>query len=268
MGRYKNDSKRISRVLDNGIRYLDPGILFDTTDTYRLGASEDHDRNSCNCRGDEGDGCDGYGRCSTISNAHLTKGPDVKAMLAEMLLRPPTGRDSYRALWNAKEKFDPYEGADPFFAYAVERILCHTGVRKAENWSVEVSRGYYGEEVDGISLKSEVANDAYEHLATVFGLDDPDDLMKHILKVEYGYLLPVLEPKLRWSFEKWNKKAVIAANTDHFKRLDRDIVKSYDEKYTGPRGVAVQGDGAPRLLDGYHRFAGASDSVTLIVGRP
>lgn len=231
-----------------------PNLSLLTNAHYAAGVEYDYDRNSCGCRGEEGDRCDGYGRCSTIDNARVTK-VDIVAF--------------------AKNVCENIE--DEFTRYCVERVIVHSPARDRENWEVKVCGGYYGEEVDGVNLPWPYRGEVEGAIAGVVGALTNKTKLMLALNAEYGYVLPALEPLDHFEIMEVPTAAVRVPQTDHYKRLDRGIVKMY-EGYQGIVGVGIMERerntilGYPfsvRLIDGYHRFSGSQKRTTIkmIVGR-
>lgn len=208
------------------------------------GVEYDYSRDSCGCTGAEGDGCDGYGRCSTITSTRITK-VDPVAIAKEV----------------AKKI------ADPFTRYCVERVVIHSGVRDFENWECRVGGGYYGEEVYGVELDYSTKAKVEEAVNAVYNASTNTEKIHLALQAEYGYILPAIEQFENWEIRNVSRDAVKVPQNDHYRRLDGKIIGWY-EGYEGPVGVAYADRPGWRLVDGYHRFfvSKGQDTIPLIVG--
>ena len=204
-----------------------PRIKLDAlTEIRRYIDDVDYDRT--NCTGE----CDDYCRCSSLTNVRLRSlnvASVVEAVIPKKLRHTITG-------------------------YCAQRMLRHSGVGDKDNWSVEVRPGYYGQEIDGVLLDRSIAETATDHIKQVLAFRNDALRMEHILKLEYGYLLPSLRQR-EWTIRKISRGDVVVGQDDHYHRkLDRKLVEGYQD-HTFPVAVCAVIDGVYRLIDGYHRFS-------------
>lgn len=149
--------------------------------------------------------------------------------------------------------------------YFVERLLRLHKIYKASAWNVSFRRGYYDSVyTDTVRLTDDCNID--QAIASFMKLPTLKAKVDAILKLEYGYLLPGLEP-LEWCFEKVAKDKILFGDETHYKKLEPEVVEQYKE-FPFARGIVKRQGSKMFLVDGYHRLAAAEDGskVNVIVG--
>lgn len=194
--------------------------------------SYDYDRTMCTGR------CDDYCRCRQIIN---TKIIEVKPDFIKNVIDIPK--------ISALDK------------YCLHRLLISSGVMDKDNWEVKVVGGYYGDEIDGSKFSKE--NELFKNIENLLSLSNIDKI-KEVLKQEYGYLLPKLEPMTAVSEITANINDIECFNEDYSRKLDKNIVDKYND-YTGLRAVCYFVGNKFRVIDGYHRMASARNIKMKIV---
>ena len=138
--------------------------------------------------------------------------------------------------------------------YATERICRSHKIWSPEKWNIDVSAGYYGEEVEGVCIMEETAKLIIDDIVRICQLQNVEDIVEALMLLEYGSVHQDLQDctyedtvveldKIKFGAVQ-HLKNVRKKNTDHYS----------DERYNGIRGVVVPcGDGY-RAIDGYHRM--------------
>jgi hypothetical protein len=141
--------------------------------------------------------------------------------------------------------------------YTIDRILRHFKIWETHNWEIEIDGGYYGQEMNGVIMKKELAEKIEFHLDTAFSIDDLSGRIEYLLGLEYGHLLPSLAG-CKYEVIEVNKEDIIFGSDGHYEKVKYKKLNHYlDPKYHGIRGVVIlkerkSGD-KWRLIDGYHR---------------
>ena len=145
-------------------------------------------------------------------------------------------------------------------AYCIERTMKRAfHALGGFSFDIVVGGGYYGQEIDivefdGIDSIVLALNDLLKH-------STDHDRILHILKQEYGYVLPALETVKSWEIQELDLSLKIKSpKQDYLNKLDLNTVKQYSKELALPRGILIQESGGYRLIDGHHRFQGAKDA--------
>jgi hypothetical protein len=217
-----------------------------TFSTYGDGLQEDHDCTSCSGR------CEDYCRCSEIINAKVTS-VDLEILFEKF----SEFYSSYAK--NATNK--------SIFNYCLYRLLVINKLYDTSSWEVETCRGYYGEEVEGISLIVEVYDTLTAQIESL-NSSSKDDQIKLVLELEYGYVLDSLKD-VSFEIVDSQKKDLVYGNEVYRKKVQKGTYK----KHELPIGIYLEDGNKFRLIDGYHRFVDLasgskdSDSFEIIVAR-
>lgn len=226
---------------------------------YVGGTEYDYDR-SYPCD----DGCvNDYCRCGRIDNVR------VKVDFHNLAIGIAIPMENVLLEINEANKLKrKIEKNSMFFAYCIDRVL---RIKKADNpdlWDGEVSGGYYGQELDGISFSD------YDTISLIHQLYQysPQQKIIEVLKLEYGHLLPQLEG-MKWTLmEDVDIKDLIVPNVEYMKKVDSTIYPDMNE-YELPIGIYTDaGNGKFKLVDGYHRLISAQRATkkkkfSIIVGK-
>jgi len=65
--------------------------------------------------------------------------------------------DSLETTRNLKIESIIYGIDKPFYLYSINRILVIKGLWKKENWKINISNGYYGEEIESVTIENKLA---------------------------------------------------------------------------------------------------------------
>lgn len=205
------------------IIHVDPNKL------NRVGCWCDYDYESDN----SGCQCPDYCRCGRIVNAKV-KGIDIEKILDTLF--------AYTI-----------ENKDELLKYCFHRILTHGGGVKPENWEVNICSGYYGQEVDGIRLSTDVAESIVQSLTKLLEIKKDVDRIMFVLEHEYGYILDSLKNATDCHIKEVITYDIVIPQQEHYRRLNKDVVAAYKD-YSLPICVCLETDGKYKLIDGYHRM--------------
>jgi hypothetical protein len=163
--------------------------------------------------------------------------------------------------------------------YMIDRILRKWKVYNPDSWDVEICNGYYGQEVEEISLKLDICNELNSEIIKALSIEPLNERVEYLLKLEYGRILPELE-ECQWSLEIIDLDQLTFGSDSNVKKCKKEIEKEstkykgyfYDDKnYYNVltkliRGLAIKNGKNYRLIDGYHRcLATGVDKVKLLI---
>jgi hypothetical protein len=207
-------------------------------DAYSSYVDYDYDRSNCDGK------CDGYCRCTVITNSKI-KSVDVDAIVNDIC-----------------------HTDNLILKYCANRVLNHSEIRNPDYWELNVSSGYYGEEVNGARFTGHVPLDCLKNLLSF--KNNNVEMIGTALVQEYGYLLAEISNVNDYHIVDVPLNSISIGQDLHYRRLDRSIVKRYKD-FNLPHAVCLPiGNGKFRLIDGYHRIAAAKmnnrDNVEIILG--
>lgn len=209
-------------------------MLFGEDLRYCYGLDYEYD-SVTNC---EYRGCspDDYCRCGTIENARVTE---------------PV------CSWDYTQK--EFKKANLITQYCVERILSCLKVWDCSAYTVNTEGDYYGEVIGSITW--DASNEADKLIDKLLSLDSNHDRVRFVLNVEYGHILPAIQQSA-FIVEDINKSDIIFPNENHYIKLDKGVLKHYED-YPFPRGIVRVGvknsNPVYYVVDGYHRIAASKD---------
>lgn len=192
---------------------------------------------------EENNPCDYMHRCSTIEDARVTH------TNKERLGREIIGKTD-----------------DPIIAYCADRLICtNKDIGNPENYTVHVSGGYYGEEIDDVSY--DMLGELCRLVEQMLSQKTDDDRIKFVINQEYGYLLDSLKTS-KFSIEMLSPADVFIPNDTYEKKLNRDLIASYLQVFAENFPKAEKNsihlrtplflvNEKRKLIDGYHRHAAA-----------
>ena len=200
--------------------------------------------------------CEGICRCSIITSAHVTE-----VCISTLV-------SGYRKKLSEIDE------------YCIDRILRANKVYDTSKYDIAIRNSYYGQEIGRVTLDRKLAEICDREVNQVLNLKTVSAKVKHILSVEYGYLLPGLD-SLEFNRVKVRKVDVHYGQPDHaaavYRKLTKEGVDFYRD-YLKDRPEAICGvctreptevsqSAQYRLIDGYHRCAAAErDSIWMLVG--
>ncbi len=145
---------------------------------------------------------------------------------------------------------------DPINAYCVDRLIRTSSLLNPKCWAVEVSGGYYGEEIGGVHPLPKVLED-FQRIVESFLYKSDLQKVKDLLIQEYGFLLPALENTKNVSVVRVTVGDVKIPNMDYSRKINQKVVDSYKD-FNLPRAVCQKlNSDEYKLVDGYHRMVSA-----------
>jgi len=197
-------------------------------------------------------GCteEGICRCGRITNARI-EGLSHKAAIQPII----------NALIDAHTDLQ---------AYCIDRVVrSHLNTLDDFAWEINIGRGYYGQEIDSVSL--EETDSIINVVRDLLKLETDKERIFHALKAEYGRVLPKLEGLDSWTIEELPLKKVLLPQREYQKKLSTQQIKMY-ETWWLPRGLVLAENNGYRVIDGYHRTQSAIDqklkTASFLVARP
>jgi|GEM_PF-3842171 len=204
--------------------------------------------------------CDGICRCRQISGVRI-KEADPETIASTIMCHKP-------------HSFKIPKDLKPYFDYALNRIVTHSGACDVSQWNASVCRGYYGEEVDQITLAAEPLGRivaGLSHLVNGVGCAKPIEIfMEAALLAEYGYMLEGLD-SAGWQIVHIKPEEVYFPKAGHYMRTNPRTVQDYKQnRDRWPHPVAVvmrdpENKYIYRLIDGRHRFLANQDKKKIRV---
>ena len=199
-------------------------------------------------------GCDDEGicRCGTVdykrvSNVNMTR---VIERIIEMTFGTMDKQKKRESRINELLGLPDME----ILHYATERICRSHKIWSPEKWNIDVSAGYYGEEVEGVCIVEETARIIIDDIVRICQLQNVEDIVEALMLLEYG---SVHQDLLDCTYEDTvvELDKIKFGAIQHLKNVRKKNKEHYsDERYKGIRGVVVPcGDGY-RAIDGYHRM--------------
>ena len=216
----------------------------------------------------EESGCheEGICRCSRIVDAHV-ESVDLTYLTTEIYEQLiPSDKKSKKRDTKLSELLYGGEIVDK---YCIYRILSINKVWNTDLWEVNTSGGYYGDEVDGVTLEIATLSKVSTQCSKIFELTTLKDKLLYVIELEYGFVLDDLKG---CDFEL----ITIYKNHIDFKKLNQNHIKNvkmedlshyWEQNYDLPRGI-VRGDiDNYKIVDGYHRIIAASDKKSFEIFR-
>jgi len=202
--------------------------------------------------------CESYGcneegvcRCGSIENEHV-ESVDVSLIVKKIY-------DDFFEQGKAADRNNVinevlYGIGKDIDIYTIDRILRSYKIWENENWNIEVEGGYYGQEVDNVTIKENIADKIEEELLTVFSLPSLKEKIEYLLKVEYGKILPEIADS-NYESIVIDKDDIIFGVENHLKKVMKKDLDFYSDKnYNGIRGIVKKSGDKWRVIDGYHRI--------------
>ena len=258
---------------------FEKGMTFDLRNInfHYNGVSENHNI-TYDC---ESSGCNDEGicRCGMITEAYVTNVDIVR--ISSIIY--DTINDDNDTSRKRNEKLDILlngYGKD-MDLYTIDRILRKWKVYDPESWDIEICGGYYGQEIDEISLKYDLCEELNTEIIKALSIESLKERVEYLLKLEYNKILPELEES-EWSLEIVDLDKIIFGSEHHVKKCKKEIEKGsvkyrgyfYDDKNYNTvltnliRGVAIKKGDNYRLIDGYHRcLSTGNNRVKLLIAK-
>jgi hypothetical protein len=142
--------------------------------------------------------------------------------------------------------------------YCVDRLLRITGAFSINSWEVNITGGYYGEEVHGVKLHDDIKNTIINELIALDKLSRTDKVKK-LLELEYGYVLPRLKEASSIKISKVAIGNIKFVNDSYTKKVAAKDINIYNG-YKLPRAVCTKSGSTYSIVDGYHRMVAAMNN--------
>lgn len=158
-----------------------------------------------------------------------------------------------------------YDIKDTLLFYGINRILNSYKIWEAGCWNISVGAGYYGEEIDSVSLDYNTSNKIQESINDFTKLKSTKEKIDFLLELEYGYVLDSIKSCQSYTIQTLNKSDIILGQDSYRKKISKeDFYK--DGNYEGIRAVVKNDGDKYRLIDGYHRVLSTdSEEIKAIV---
>lgn len=214
-------------------------------------------------------GCDDEGicRCGKIHNAKITS-INVPGIVERMYVHYFGENKSILEKRN-NTIIEILSGAGrDINIYCIDRIVKHFKLWEKKSFIIKISDGYYGEEIDGIFLKSDIANKIEKEIEYVNNLTTVKEKIEYLLLLEYGNVLPKLQ-NCFYEIEKIEKSKIIFGSNSHYDKVKNKCLEFYsDDKYDKIRGIAIEEGDKYKIIDGYHRVhMNSKADVKLIIAK-
>jgi hypothetical protein len=211
----------------------------------------------------EESGCieEGICRCGYITNTYLYK-VDVSAIATNIYSEifnnsiSTKRHNAINSLWGISEDIEKY---------TIDRILRINKIWKPEFWDINISGGYYGQEVDEVVLIEDVVKRINSQLEKAFEIDNLKERIDYLLELENGFLLEDIKNG-QYNISVIDIDDVVFTNPDHKRRVLMEELEHYSDKnYLGIRGI-VKKDGAKfKIIDGYHRLSKTENKLVKVL---
>jgi hypothetical protein len=211
----------------------------------------------------EESGCneEGICRCGHITNTYLNK-VDVSAIVTNIYSEifdnsiSTKRHNAINSLWGISEEIQKY---------TIDRILRVNKIWKPQFWDINVSGGYYGQEIDEVVLIEDMVLKINSQLERAFQIDNLSERVEYLLTLENGFILDDIKDK-KYHISVIDIDDIIFSNTEHKRKIIIEELEHYsDRNYSGIRGV-VKKDGIKfKLIDGYHRLSKTENKLVKVL---
>lgn len=211
----------------------------------------------------EESGCneEGICRCGYITNTYLAK-VDVSGVSATIYSEifdnsiSTKRHNAINSLWGISEEIEKY---------TIDRILRINKIWKPEFWEINVTGGYYGQEVDDVVLTEDIIEKLNTQLKKAFEIDNLTHRIEYLLELENGFILDELKDK-NYNVSVIDIDDIIFSNKGHKSRiLIEDIDHYSDRNYYGIRGIVKKDGKKFRVIDGYHRLSKTENKLVKVL---
>ena len=211
----------------------------------------------------EESGCneEGICRCGHITNTYLNK-VDVSAIVTNIYSEifdnsiSTKRNNAINSLWGISEEIQKY---------TIDRILRVNKIWKPQFWDINVSGGYYGQEIDEVVLIEDMVLKINSQLERAFQIDNLTERVEYLLTLENGFILDDIKDK-KYHISVIDIDDIIFSNTEHKRKIIIEELEHYsDRNYPGIRGI-VKKDGIKwKLIDGYHRLSKTENKLVKVL---
>ena len=142
--------------------------------------------------------------------------------------------------------------------YCINRILTINKLWDKDIYDISISGGYYGEEIETISILDSTLRKVEHDIEEIIDIDDPSDKIKFLLQLEYGYLIENIENK-KLSFIEIDKSEIDFRNSEHSINQIKNKNLNFYKYYPYLHGVVRKKLGMYKIIDGHHRIYSAGN---------
>lgn len=218
----------------------------------------DYDRSECVCDPNDYDYC----RCTSIINARIDD-YDIKKVVDTIY------NQYYDDTTVAGKRNIKINGIINGISYHLDKYFIYRllVINKVFNdgweWEFDISGGYYGEEMNSVSMDSFLATKLNEQVDKVIKFKTIKEKVDYCLELEYGELTQrsidckeyeIIDITLAVIDEK-------SMNTDHIKTVKNETNYYSDYPKDLPRGIVRKTANGYAIVDGYHRIYGLPDKT-------
>jgi hypothetical protein len=216
----------------------------------------------------EKSGCydEGICRCGRINDAHV-ESVDLSYLTIEIYdqLVPSDKKSKKRDTKLSNLLY----GGEIVDKYCIYRILSINKVWHPDLWEVNTTGGYYGDEIDDVTLDIVTLSRVSTQCSKLFDFTTLRDKLLYVIELEYGTILDELKDcdfelitiyKNHIDFKKLNQ--------NHIRNVKMEDLSHYcEDKYDLPRGIVRGEIDNYKIVDGFHRIIAASDKKSFEVFR-
>jgi hypothetical protein len=227
-------------------------------DFHYTGIEIDYDRRySC-----KESGCDDICRCSQIINAK------IKSINYNQIIENIYDNFFDKSISTERDSklnsilFDITKEVD---LYTIDRITRIFKLWDKSNWNINIEYGFYGEEIESITINDSISKQIDENIKIAFSIQDLTGRIQFLLGLEYGYLIPELE-KCKFEVIDINKSDLIFGSDSQLKKVKGEKLEHYNDfNYNGIKGVVAKKGDKWRLIDGYHRCFKSKSKIIRVI---
>lgn len=151
-----------------------------------------------------------------------------------------------------------------FWEYCINRLLTIHKVYKPNLWSVNWSSGYYGDEVDSVTLEKNTFNKFKSDIDFIIELNHLPEIVEFILQKEYGFILDKVKSK-NWTIKEVNSEDIVFPQQNHLQKVNQSNLNYLeDSRPDDILGICIQENNKYRVVDGYHRLSYYQNKVNKI----
>ena len=160
-------------------------------------------------------------------------------------------------------------GGETIDKYCIYRILVINKAFDTNNWTVNTCGGYYGDEVEDVTISISTLSSINAQCEILFQLGTLSEKLRYVLELEYGFLLDdvkdcefelILIYKNHIDFKKLNQ--------NHINNVKMEDLRHYaPSEYDLPRGIVRGEIDNYKIIDGFHRIIASENKKSFGVFR-
>ena len=211
----------------------------------------------------ENNGCDQEGICRCYTIDHV----DIYNVDFESVSKNIFNQifDSKSTEFKRDNKIDlVLYGDKDINRYCIDRLLVINKIYDKNNWRAHWSSGYYGQEVDKISINSKIFSKLESSISKVISLESLKDKVEFLLIEEYGHILDKIKDK-EYKIIEVDKSDIVFTQEEYKNKIETEPYYS-DKDYNMYRGVCLFDGVKWRVIDGYHRLSSTKMKKVKIIG--